>query len=57
MISEDPRAAVDKVLVRKVDVTGEWKPDTINLRVTGQLRHQPRWIIKSVTLTIGQGHF
>jgi hypothetical protein len=46
--SEDPRAVVDKVLIHAVDVTGDGKPDTITLRVTGKDMYSPlKW-----TLTI-----
>jgi hypothetical protein len=46
--AENPRAAVDKVIIRNVDITGDGKPDTITLRVTGKDMFSPlKW-----TLTI-----
>lgn len=38
---ENPIAPVDKKIVRKVDVTGDGKPDTITLRVMGKDSYSP----------------
>jgi len=46
VVAEDPHAAVDKVFVREVDVTGDGKPDTITLRVIGKDMYSPlKWTV------------